>query len=506
MDRLLTLDPSNVVPLRVEPGHRSAAGAVTLRNVMYTMPVAFRLLPADRNRYAVAPPSGIILPLKSITIEITYLDVSGGLPTTAPYCDDKFELQSVVAPAYEAAGAAAPPPPEWFTNKKKQVYSDLGIRVFFVGSVVLVKLVTAGRMEEVREVLERSDAAWRSADAAADGGGRRRLLHLAIEQGRADLVQLLLEFDADVEGNGRSGLSPLEAAVAAGEGLIVELLLAKGASPARAVYMAARGGDAEVLGLLLVKGGSADAAVDGEAPLHAAVAGRRRDCVRLLLGNGAKADAQSARDGETPLHVAARIGDEQMVRMLLSKGGDKYVINKAGRTAYDVAAENGHARLFDALKLGDRLCAAARRGDVRVLGRVLDGGASINGRDQNGWTALHRAAFKGRVAAARALIDRGIEVDARDREGYTALHCAVEAGQAEVAELLVKKGADVAAATAKGATAVGMAEAMEYKGIVRILEQGVKEGFDGGDTAERKVERRRLRRRSFGQSTPLAVV
>uniref|UniRef100_A0A2N9IFD6 Uncharacterized protein n=1 Tax=Fagus sylvatica TaxID=28930 RepID=A0A2N9IFD6_FAGSY len=55
----------------------------------------------------------------------------------------------------------------------------------------------------------------------------KTLLHLAISQGRAELVQLLLEFEPDVKAQTRSGSSPLEAAAASGEALIVELLLAR---------------------------------------------------------------------------------------------------------------------------------------------------------------------------------------------------------------------------------------------------------------------------------------
>nr|CAD1816913.1 unnamed protein product [Ananas comosus var. bracteatus] len=69
-----------------------------------------------------------------------------------------------------------------------------------------------------RRRLERSNPDWRPADAVdASGVG---LLHSAIAQGRPDLVQLLLEFGADVEPPGRGPTTPLEASAAAGEALI----------------------------------------------------------------------------------------------------------------------------------------------------------------------------------------------------------------------------------------------------------------------------------------------
>ena len=71
MDRLIRLDPSNTVLIRVEPGQK-CHGRITLHNVMYTMPVAFRLQPLIKTRYTVKPQSGIISPLATLTIDITY--------------------------------------------------------------------------------------------------------------------------------------------------------------------------------------------------------------------------------------------------------------------------------------------------------------------------------------------------------------------------------------------------------------------------------------------------
>ncbi|KAL3715551.1 hypothetical protein ACJRO7_007306 [Eucalyptus globulus] len=183
------------------------------------------------------------------------------------------------------------------------------------------------------------------------------------------------------------------------------------------------GGHMEVLRLLLLKGADLDSpARDGSTVLHLMVEERRRDCVRLLLANGARTD--------------------QVVKLLLLKGAKKDVWSRYGKTTYDVAMEHGHARLFGGLKLGERLCAAARKGDVRAINRLPESGAAGNGRDQHGWTARHRAAFKGQADAVQTLLDKGVDVDvdARDEDGYTALNCTAESRQFDVVELLVKRG------------------------------------------------------------------
>ncbi|KAK8964124.1 hypothetical protein KSP40_PGU008155 [Platanthera guangdongensis] len=486
MDRLIRLEPSNEVVVRVEPGHR-CYGSLTLRNVMYTMPVAFRLMPLNRNRFTLRPQTGIIAPLATLTVEITYIrppPPAPLLPDGAPVSDDTFFLDSVVSPGASfkdgASGAALDAvPAEWFTAKKKQVFTDSALRVFYVGSAVLAGLVDGGNMERVREVLERSDPEWRSADSTDARG--QTLLHLAIARGRADLVQLILEFGADVEAGGRSGKSPLEAAAAAGEALIAELLLARGASTERAagsawgpIHHAAAVGHTELLRLLLLKGADAGAeAEDGRTALHLAASARRRDCVALLLAAGAKADASGGKARHTPLHAAAAAGDEPTARLLIASGcaGLREARNGAGKTAYDVAAEEGKRQLFDLLRAGENLATAARSGEVRAAARAIEMGAAVDGRDGCGWTALMRAGFKGRVEVMRLLLEKGAALDARDEAGHTALHCAVEAGQADAVEVLVKRGANLETRTAKGKSAVELAAALGYAGIVRILVQ-----------------------------------
>lgn len=491
-------EPSSEVMVRVEPG-RQARGELTLRNAMHTMPVAFRLQPAVRGRFAVRPHTGILAPLAAVTVEVLYLasvapegpSGSGGGGSRG---EDAFLLHSVVVP-----GAAVKEPvtaldsvnPEWFSARRKQVFVDSGIRASFVGASVAARLVEAGAVEALREVLDRSEPEWRAADATDESG--RTLLDLAVSLGRADIVQVLLEYGADADKPSR-GRTPLETAAASGECLIAELLLANGATPAGsdAIHVAAAAGHNDVLKLLLGKPASASpsssssasfsssftsidaAGRDGKTPLRLAAEAGRRDAVKALLAAGARADARCGTDGATALHAAARRGDEAVARLLLSHGvaGTATVRDVAGKTAFEIAAEEGHGgRILDFLGLGEAILAAARKGEVRSVRRAADGGASVEGRDAHGWTPLMRAAFKGRADTVRDLIDRGADIDAADAEGYTALHCAAEAGRADVVDLLLKNGANAKATTVKGRTAADAAAAAGKSKVVRLLDK-----------------------------------
>jgi uncharacterized protein len=60
------------------------------------------------------------------------------------------------------------------------------------------------------------------------------------------------------------------------------------------------------------------------------------------------------------------------------------------------------------------LIAAAERGDVATLRRLLDAGAGVNERDARGRNAVLAATQGGHEAAARLLIERGADVNAQD--------------------------------------------------------------------------------------------
>ncbi|KAJ1494775.1 ankyrin repeat-containing domain protein [Baffinella frigidus] len=86
------------------------------------------------------------------------------------------------------------------------------------------------------------------------------------------------------------------------------------------------------------------ATIDGETPLHAAVADQVRDdfptrTVQLLLEHGASLSAKTIA-GETPLHTAAANawGHEAEARLMLQKGASVSARNQRGETPLHLAA------------------------------------------------------------------------------------------------------------------------------------------------------------------------
>jgi ankyrin repeat protein len=131
-------------------------------------------------------------------------------------------------------------------------------------------------------------------------------------------------------------------------------------------------------------------------------------------------------------------------------------------------------------------------GSVDRLRALLDEDPSlVNAWSEDGFTALHFAAFFGHPSAARLLTERGAELEARstNREfafDATPLHSAAAAGQLRVCDVLLDAGSDVNAVQHGGYTALLDAAANGNGELVDLLlERGADPSarLDDGRTA-----------------------
>ena len=99
----------------------------------------------------------------------------------------------------------------------------------------------------------------------------------------------------------------------------------------------------------------------------------------------------------------------------------------------------------------DNLWGAARIGDLDSIKRYLAEGADINElSEQTQLSPLAWAAMMGETEAVELLLQLGADVNVRQEDGGTPLHIAFFLGRAEIAELLMKAGADVNAKNKRG--------------------------------------------------------
>lgn len=114
--------------------------------------------------------------------------------------------------------------------------------------------------------------------------------------------------------------------------------------------------------------------------------------------------------------------------------------------------------------------AAAQRGDVATLDRLLLAGADPKARDAQGRTALHVATFARQRAAIRRLAAAGVPLDALEAARYDAVTIAAVADDEETLALLLSLGASAKQITSRyDGTALIAAAHLGHDGVVGQL-------------------------------------
>ena len=123
-----------------------------------------------------------------------------------------------------------------------------------------------------------------------------------------------------------------------------------------------------------------------------------------------------------------------------------------------------HARTDDL-----RLIVAVKGTDEPAVRRLLDAGVDVNGRQPDGATALHWAAFRDHLAIAGLLLEAGADVNAVNELGATALWLAADNGSAPMVQRLLSAGATVNVALPEGETPLMTAARTGSAEVVRAL-------------------------------------
>jgi ankyrin repeat protein len=276
-----------------------------------------------------------------------------------------------------------------------------------------LELVGAGRLGELRAMLDAAPALVHAAGPHPFWGGRPQALHVAIERGRQEVIDLLLERGADVNGcnDNYDAWSPLM--LAASRPSLVSELIRRGALVGlpEALLLA----DDTRVDERLARSGLPHPAPGGGSWLAFA---RTPHAIDRLLEHGARPDAPD-RWGATPIDALSRLGERgaALLRHLASRGtpptlmalarlGDLNALARA-------AARDATQVIVDAV-----LWAAADGSQTETVRWLLARGARPNARTgpPSRHTALHAAAWHGNLPLVMLLVDSGADVHARDDE------------------------------------------------------------------------------------------
>ncbi|XP_071582418.1 uncharacterized protein [Temnothorax nylanderi] len=201
-----------------------------------------------------------------------------------------------------------------------------------------------------------------------------RDLHRAAQEGQLDVVNALLNRDADVNLEDFEGWTPL--------------------------HCAAQNGHLDVVNALLNKGADVNKINNnqGVTPLYLAIQNGHKNIVEILLkvkdiNINVKTD-----NGVTQLHSAAKNGNnfnnKNVIKVLLENGAHIDVKNNDGKTPLYYATNDSIKKILASTK---KLFTQVKKGDLQKTKDCLSKGAVVNAQGTDGDRPLHYAAWKGYV-------------------------------------------------------------------------------------------------------------
>ncbi|XP_009697081.1 PREDICTED: ankyrin repeat domain-containing protein 2, partial [Cariama cristata] len=113
----------------------------------------------------------------------------------------------------------------------------------------------------------------------------------------------------------------------------------------------------------------------------------------------------------------------------------------------------------------DQVASPTATGQLDVLQKLLDSGATVDFRDRLDCTAVHWACRGGHLDAVKLLQDRGADLNLKDKLLSTPLHVATRTGHPDIVEHLIHCGG----ADREGDTALHDATRLSRYKIIKML-------------------------------------
>jgi len=225
---------------------------------------------------------------------------------------------------------------------------------------------------------------------------------------------------------------------------------------------------------------------EGETFLIEAIRANQPEIVRILLRYGANPnlreitgvnDRDEKLPGDTPLAAALEVDSIEIVRSLIQHGVSLRQNPSALHSSTSIGMKRfllNHGALVDGRDEDGEtsLQTAVTEDDPELVKLLIEHGSNVNIPDDEGATPLHRC---GSVEVARLLIARGARVNAADKHGLTPLHLAAfETSQIDLAKLLIAHGANVNAKDEDGNTPLDfiVADSFDYDFALLLVSRG----------------------------------
>ncbi len=209
----------------------------------------------------------------------------------------------------------------------------------------MLEAIKAGDVATVKQLL---DADPSLADTRSEGGDS--VLLLAVYHGHPEVAELLRERAANLNIFEASAVGDAERirALVEADASLVHSYAHDGWTP---LHLAAFFGHEKATRVLIEKGADFHALSKNDncnTPLHAAVANRKSNLVKLLLASGVDVNARTG-NSWTGLHFAAYAGNKELAQILLARRADVSAKNDKGQTPLAIALEKGHHQVAELL-------------------------------------------------------------------------------------------------------------------------------------------------------------
>lgn len=282
-------------------------------------------------------------------------------------------------------------------------------------------------------------------DINAQDGKGRTALSLAAEMNHREIIQLLLDHEANPNIKDKNGDIPLELAIINENFESIDLLMPFTEKREFVLIFATLEGKYKVVEFLL----------------------QHNDINPNLLDQ----------DGNQALHYAAEEGFLEILNLLLLKTANLNKRNLEGKTALHLAVENEKTELVKALlKQQANFLLHDKNGGLPIHYAILNKNIEliellINLEDEEGKTALHLAVENDEFIWTKHLLKNGANANLADREQFLPIHYAVLNQNRSMVRLLTKYTKNINAKTDLEETPLTLAASLKDPMIVDLLLQ-----------------------------------
>jgi len=222
--------------------------------------------------------------------------------------------------------------------------------------------------------------------------------------------------------------------------------------------------DKDEVDRLIKRGADIDTVnVDGLTALHQACIDDNLEMVEFLVQRAADIN-RGDNEGWTPLHATASCGFLSIAKFLLDHGASVSAVNNDGELAIDISESDEMEELLQ--KEIDKQgvdCEVSRHTEERLM--LEDARSWLNSKRfgdiahaKTGATALHVAAAKGYIKVMGLLVQAGASINSQDLDGWTPLHAAAHWAQREACEILCENFCNMDIKNHVGQTAFDVAD------------------------------------------------